>query len=425
MAEEKKQTAALALRETAAIDFANVVIKDAKGLAQHMHELQSKAFILSPAVGQVAPGYTVTPVVVVIDPSVDADSGRGADVYYSPQMHKKHKSGDKWIPDEVSLNKYGLLKILNASGVDVQPTQWLHEQMRERYVWVAVVEGLITDFDGRIRRLPSGTASLDARDGSADIGEWTPEQWRASVAKAEAQKERTPEKERWKCKPEPINGWTAERVMQVRKFGAMLTETKALNRLARNLGVRQSYTIAELKEKPFIVYRPMFQYDMSDPEVRRMLTAANLGARNLLYPGAGMTPQQIAAEPVSHGYGEPPIEGEAVDALAEKSDPVDTASPPDDAIEATFEEANTVEKTAKKSEDVYVVRGLKQRGKGAEAEYFVETEEGKTFYTRDVSVAKLCAGLVGRKIEVASERVAVGGQTYLQILEAKAAELKL
>lgn len=416
MAEKEQGSTALARREnqSALIEIAGVELTDTKGLMEHMRELQSRAFILSPAVGRIAPGYTVTPVVVVIDPSVDRKTGRGADVYYSPTQHAKRKVGDDdYEPLEVSLNKYGLLKILNAAGVDVQPTRWVHDA-RERYLWMATVEGFITDFDGRMRRLPSGTASLDARDGAADIGEWEPKTWAEHVKVAEAQKQKTPPAERWKCKPEPINGWTAERVRQVRNFGPMLTETKALNRLARNLGVRQSYTIAELRDKPFIIYRPMFHYDLSDPTVKHMLTAANLGARNLLYPGASADP---ATEPVHHGYGEPPIEGEAVQETATEA--VHTGAAPADATDASFEEPQETPAV----DGTYTVKAVKQVGKGEAAEYFVETAEGQTLYTREREVARGMANAqkAGTKMAADTERISVREQTYLQILSAQPA----
>jgi hypothetical protein len=413
------ESTALALRaDSAALDsISNLTIDNPVALMQHMRALQEKAFILSPAVGRIAPGYVATPVVVVIDPSVDPKSGRGADVYHSPAIHAKRKIGDrKYEPEEVSLNKYALLKMLNGAGVDVQPTHWTIDP-REHYLWMATVEGFITDFDGRIRRLPAGTATLDARDGSADIGEWSKAAWAEQMKLAEEKKKKTPPEDRWKVEPEPINGWTAGRVMQVRKFGAALTETKALNRLARNLGIRQSYTIEELRSKPFIIYRPMFNYDLQDPEVKRMLTAANLGARQLLYP------QPDPQAPISHAHGEPPIEGSlAVEETSEPEEQVATDKAPQDAIEASFEE---VPKEAAKPAETrsFAVKSIKQAGQGLDTEYFIETDTDLTFYTRDASVAKACAASAkkGSRLEIDAERVGVRGHTYLAILNAQPA----
>ena len=264
-------------------------IKTPQELADRIREMRELAFILTPmtATGAIAPGYEIVPVLEPIDPSVDPQSGRGADVYFQSSIHKSRKVGDrKYEPVEVSLNHYALLRILGDFGVNVHPTRWLQDGIGERYLWVCETDGDIIDFTGQVRLLPTGVGSVDARDGSPDIGEWTPDEWAQRVRAAEAKKANVQPDEQWKVKPEPINGWTAERVMQVRRFGRQLAKTKSLNGLARKLGVRQSYTIEELRRRPFVIMRPMFMPDMSDPRVRELVTMANLGARHLLFPAA-------------------------------------------------------------------------------------------------------------------------------------------
>jgi hypothetical protein len=314
---------------------------------------------------------------------------------------------------EVSLNKIGLLHILQASGANVYaPTR----EFRDRYWWIVTHEADLLTFDGRYVRLPPGTASVDLRDGSADIGEWAPEEWARRVANANAIRERTPKDEQWKVKPEPINGWTYDRVLQARKFGLELAESKSLNRLARNLGIKQAYTIAEL-QRPFVIFRASYVPDVSDPEVRRQLTQASLGARHLLFPGA--TAQQVPLHedaPSTHGMGDPNqvLAGEMV-AEPEQTDPIETAGLPDDAEELAFDEP----KAPAPSANVYhVLKGV-QRGKGEAAAYFFSTREGSTIYTPDLTIAKALKAAVqdGQPREVPSDAVMVAGQRYVQALD--------
>lgn len=404
-------------------------IKTPAQLAERIRALQAHAFILSPmsAVAAIAPGYEITPVVVAIDPSVDAESGRGAEVYYQPSIHKKVKERGQWVPLEVSLNKYGLLRILGAVGVNVYPPRWLQDPT-EKYLWICEVSGDVTEFDGRVRRLPAGTGSLDARDGSADIGEWTPPEWAKRVEVANAQRAKTPEAERWKVKPEPMDGgWTKERVMQVRKYGRQLAETKAMNRLARNLGVRQSYTIAELTAKPFVIMRTMFMPDMTNPRVAEMIAAVNLGARHLLYPGA-TAPQEVPElpehAPVSHAHGEPALDGEVAGVMREPAERMQTASAPQGAEEVSFDEPAA---TAPDDDEVYVITKLLQQKTDGGARYFVETQAGVTLYTPDAALAKALHAAqkdgLARRIE--TERVVIAGQPYRQVLQLSAAGPKL
>src|SRR3990167_3172845 len=206
MAEQNQNTALVERVEPAETRLARLTasnIKTPQELAARIRDMQEHAFILSPmtAVAAIAPGYEITPVLVVIDPSVDPESGRGADVYHQASIHKRRKVGDrKYVPEEVSLNHYGLLKVVGAVGVNVYPTRWLSDGITERYLWVCETDGDLIDFDGRVRRLPTGIGSLDARDGSPDIGEWTPEAWALSVWDSEARREQTPKEDRWKVR---------------------------------------------------------------------------------------------------------------------------------------------------------------------------------------------------------------------------------
>lgn len=414
---ETQSPAALVERQEDRLQaIAGVQITTAQQLYERIKQLHGQAHILSPmtAVAAIPPGHVITPVVVVIDPSVDPESGRGADVYHQPAIHKHEKIGkNDYRPLEVSLNKTGLLKFLQAFGVNVYPTERLDDGT-ERNIWIMRSRGDVMQFDGSIVALPAGTASVDLRDGSADIGEWMPDEWAARIATAEKKRAMTPDAERWRVRPEPINGWTYDRVLQARKFGLRLAEAKSLNALARNLGVRQMYTIAELQAKPFVVFRAQYVPDTSDPEVRRMLTAASLGARNLLYPGAPAGHALAAGQaPVSHGIGDPTAiiehspESEAPDRML-------TAQPPADAEELAVEEP-----TPPQPAEVYVVTRVLQHGEGAERKYYVETGAGVTLYTTDAVLAKACATAKkdGQPRAIPTERVVVAGQAYRQIIE--------
>lgn len=408
-------TTALAERKQGAdvVGLAGTQIKTPSELAERIRAVQDQAFVLSPmaAVAAIAPGYVVNPVVVVIDPSVDAESGRGADVYYQPAIHKKHKQGDTWVPEEVSLNKNGLLKILVASGANVYPTQRLDDGTRA-YYWSVMAQGDITDFDGRIRRLPPGSEEIDLRDGSPQVGGWTPEEWARNVREAEAKKAKLPENQQWKAKPEPIGGWTAERVMQARKFGLQLAESKALNRLARNLGIRQSYRIAELTAKPFVIFRASFVPDLTDPAVRMAVTQASLGARQLLY---GSRPQEVATTgepPLHHGEVGQVLDGQTVAGIEETlAKPLVTDAAPSDAAEVDFDEPSAA--------PAYHVKAIRQGGEW----YYVETAEGPVLVTNDKAVAKGLNDLrkTGLAFEADTERVAIAGKSYAQVLETRAA----
>lgn len=78
-----------------------------------------------------------------------------------------------------------------------------------------------------------------------------------------------------------------DRISKARLHGAALCETKATSRVVRAaLGLRGSYSKVEAAQ-PFVFPTLIFVPDMSDPEVRRMVTASALGIVRTVYgPGA-------------------------------------------------------------------------------------------------------------------------------------------
>jgi hypothetical protein len=432
MTETASSSAALVERERASqadprlarlAPFMASHIRTAEEWRARVAAMQEAAFVLSPAwVGQIAAGYEVTPTVVVVDPSVDPASGMGADVYHSCGIHRCRKrkikgqqgESDTWKHEieTVSLNHHALLRMLAAAGVEVDAPRWLQDGTHERYLWVVESHGSILEFDGRRRPLASGLGSLDARDGSADIGGWTLEEWARRARVAEQQRAAAREEDRWKIKPDPIGGWTAERVAQVRHFGRQMALTKSLNGLARRLGVRQAYGIEELARKPFVFMRLIWMPDLTNPRVAEMVAAAQLGATALLYP-------QVAAEGVTHGYGEPARTLAASrEAVAET--PTEPVAPPATApIPADSEPVVFDDEPSRPAVPAYVVTRVTKRGPEGARQYFAATAEGVTLYTRDLAIAKALAAAAkdGQPRVVTAERVAVDGQTYAQVVD--------
>lgn len=396
---------------TAMTQFQNM-----EALADRLRQLAGQAHIISPPPTFMAPYNVAAVTPVVIDPSFDPDSGAGADVYHQPSIHKK-ASGRAL---EVSLNANGLKRILAASGVRVRPSRRLDDGSQP-YYWVVSTDGTVRDFSGMERTLPSGTVEVDFRDGSAQIGEWTPEEWAALVVDADKKKAAMPEGERWKVKPN-INGWTADRVMRARQHGYRMAETKSLNALIRNLGLKQKYTIEELK-KPFMVVQSIFVPPVDDPDVRRMVVAHALGATQQLYPG---TTAHVALDgPTSHALGDPTqtLSGEVV------HDTTPTAPPPADAEEVHLDEP--APPTAPTASPQYRIMKVLRRGTGADVQYFIEarpmdapppadgtTPADVTLFTTDNDMARACAKAVkdGQPRHLVTERVQVQGQTYQQLM---------
>jgi hypothetical protein len=288
-------TAAIATLTPA--ELAGALIHNPQELAERVRSLQAQAHLVTPmvAVSAIAPSHAINIAVVVIDPSVDATTGAGADVYHQPSIHKTKKVGEDWQPLEVSLGKTGLLKIAHAAGIT-----WVESHRTDDghspYYWAWTAVGEVVDFDGTRRRLPPGSVEIDLRDGSPQIGGWTVDKWIVRVQEADAKRLTTAKADQWKVKPEPIGGWTGDRVMAARRFGLRLAESKAMNAVTRGLGLKSKYTVTEL-QKPFVVLRCSFVPDLKDPEVKRLVTERGLGGSRLLYPRRTHEPEIIDVTP--------------------------------------------------------------------------------------------------------------------------------
>lgn len=276
-------------------DLPQGLIESPTKLAEQMEAMAKHYNVLSPAiaVANMAPGYGANLAIVQIDATVEFNdkktSGAGADTYWSKSIHQD--------PSKRSLNKQGLLKIANAAGI-----QWDRANCRrlddgsQRNYWHWQYAGAIRTHDGQLQPV-QGSRELDLRDGAAEATAMTPDQ-----------------------------------LKRARAFGNEICETKAMERAIRSLGVRQAYHVDELK-KPFVVVRFSFTPDMSDPEIKKLVTERAISGMGQLYespappvtsapalPPPAVTEDPFAtASPASTGSA--PVSGAAAAAAASSSGP--------------------------------------------------------------------------------------------------------
>lgn len=217
-------------------------------LAAQMTAMAAHYNVLSPAiaVAEMAPGYGANLAVVQIDPAVtlDADrkSGVGPDCYWSRSLFRDE--------NKRALNKQGLLKIAQAAGI-----QWDRrfcrrtDDGRERYLWRWEYAGWLRTHDGQLAPV-QGSRELDLRDGSPEAA-----------------------------------GMSTNQLTKARASGNEACETKAMQRAIRTLGIRQVYTVDELR-KPFLIVRFSFTPDMEDPEIKKLVTERAIAGIGALYPSA-------------------------------------------------------------------------------------------------------------------------------------------
>ena len=188
--------------------------------------------------------------IVTIDVTKDADGKfASGDVYALP--------GGKVSPTKVALNRLSA-----AAGVSILALERVDDRSRAHvYGYRARVR--IIDPDG-IPREGMGTKEIDLSDGGKDYTE--------IVTKAE--------------KPDKY-GKTRDpdsQILEARKFGAEICETKALNRALRQiLALKSGYTIDELR-RPFVV--PRLILDTTDPQAKQAVIQGMMAAQASMYPVA-------------------------------------------------------------------------------------------------------------------------------------------
>jgi hypothetical protein len=149
------------------------------------------------------------------------------------------------VGGQKALSKHVLLKMANAGGLHIRTRKVSPRADLDNIEWEAIAMG----------RLPDGTPIYVKCSKS-----WS-----------------------WvKCQ-EQMSGNQAK---EYRKFADEQTETKAILRCVRaGMNLKTSYTADEL-QKPFLIARAVFSPDMSDPEIKRMVTQQQLASQNAIYGAA-------------------------------------------------------------------------------------------------------------------------------------------
>lgn len=86
-----------------------------------------------------------------------------------------------------------------------------------------------------------------------------------------------------------VSDWFTDEWLREREYGPATAESKCQNRARRAiLGLAAKYTFEEIRDKTFVVPRWVFEPDMSDPEIKRMVIGEGLLAqrRAFLLPPA-------------------------------------------------------------------------------------------------------------------------------------------
>ena len=225
------------------------IITDPSALAQKVLEWKQKGYhVLSPAirVWAFAPNHGVNISLVTLNPDNE-------DCYRDPSLMKS---------DERAISKIGLLKIAQAAGVNWVPNLTVRmDDRRTQHFWEFRAVGVTIGYDGMPQVL-QGTVEIDLRDGSAQI-----------------------------------NGWSEARVLQARRFGLRLSESKAMEAAIRQLGLKSKYTVKELAQ-PFVILRVSYVPDLSDARIREMVALRALSGAGVLYAGQRALPEPMPVETI-------------------------------------------------------------------------------------------------------------------------------
>jgi len=219
-------------------------------LRDTLQRFRDHYIVLSPAIqiSQLAEGYGANLSVIPIDTTVNQE-GAGSDTYFNSKIMK---------PGERALSKIGLLRIAQALGIMWSPDHCRRlDDGRTRNLWRWGYYGIYRTHDGSMAPV-MGSAELDLREGSDEI-----------------------------------KGWTDGQVKAQRSKGNEICETKAMLRAIRSIGIRQKYSVDELK-KPFLAVRFTFTPDMSDPEIKKLVTEQAMRGSTMLF---GSTPPPALAAP--------------------------------------------------------------------------------------------------------------------------------
>jgi hypothetical protein len=287
-----------------------------------MQEMTRVATVLSPwgqRPSHLAEGFAVSMAVVTLEPDVD-QYGNGAETYRGSFMKA----------DQRAPNKVGLRKLSNALGIEWLPQNCGRvDDGRRPHVCRFAVTGVYRTFDGAVQNL-TGTAEIDFSDGSEQIGGWTPAAWAELMTKNKAALSAGSKKDEldWS-----VGGWSEQRVRAARQKVVERAETAAKNRAIRDIGLRHVYTLAELR-KPFVCFRMTYVPDMSDPEIKRLVTMNNLSGLAMLYPQLALNPAPVAQGPDVDAAQDVPAKGGEPGAPASDSGHAEPSTPAEPARRA-------------------------------------------------------------------------------------------
>lgn len=149
---------------------------------------------------------------------------------------------------KIALHRAALEQLASAAGLsDVPELCSVVNVEGSPYYWRATHTVKMKTIDGT-DRLVKRSVGLDLRDGSSELG-----------------------------------GASSKRIANMRKFGERQAETKAASRAIRAaLGIKGGYTKQEAL-RPFVLPTLVWRPDMSDPEIKRMVAAKQLGVINELF----------------------------------------------------------------------------------------------------------------------------------------------
>jgi hypothetical protein len=350
---EPKPTTALATRPTT-----NVITTPDEYRAYLEAQRAKNYHILSPVVdvGALPPQWSLVASLVLVNPDPAA-----GEVYQDRLF-----CGD----DEVALAKVAIRKILTAGGISVDTDRVDSGHVPHYWAFKATLS--FTGLDGR-EKTHSESADDDMRDGAEAV---------TRMVNAAKRKGKSADAQ----------------VAAARLHGYRRCESRAIHAAARGkFGLKQKYTKAELA-RPFVIFNLVFQPDMTDPQQKAAVLAANLGAKQLLgYPPAA---------PMSHAT------DDVIDTTATTE--TVTAGPAQPMTEVPFDETED-----DAPQGVLVAEVSKSP---TTDDYFITTDIGR-LHTSDRAIAKACneARKAGTRIKLETEKKG----DVLEILEVAGAAEKL
>jgi len=240
---------ALALRQA---DWLSGSYAEPQKLREALRRSSGEAHLVAPATecGSLPPGCDVAVSLVWINPDTSKEGPK--DVY-------PVGGGDDEDLGQVGLAKASLDRIFSAAGIswDSEKSGRLDNGRDPNYCLFQVV-GFIRNFDSSVREI-FGTKEMDLREGSAQV-EALFERYRAKLKKWEGHGK--------------AKGWSQPKSpeAQIREMRLHIlghAETKARLRAGRTIGIKTSYSKAEL-QKPFAVARLMFTGHSTNPDLARL-----------------------------------------------------------------------------------------------------------------------------------------------------------